>query len=67
MFFLRDESGAVHTENGEGLFFMSPGDAKEKLQEFKGAEGTKVNEAAAAAAAALVRTHPWILYTFGFY
>ncbi|CAN0082411.1 unnamed protein product [Pylaiella littoralis] len=43
VFFLRDESGAVHTENGEGLFFMSPGDAKEKLQELKGAEGTKVS------------------------
>ncbi|CAN0396228.1 unnamed protein product, partial [Ectocarpus sp. 12 AP-2014] len=42
VFFLRDESGAVHVENGEGLFFMSPGDAKEKLQDLKGAEGTKV-------------------------
>lgn len=42
VFFLRDESDAVHTENGEGLFFMSPGDAKEKLKELKGAEGTKV-------------------------
>lgn len=42
MFFLRDESGGVHVENGEGLFFMSPGDAKDKLQELKGVEGTKV-------------------------
>eukprot|EP00903_Cladosiphon_okamuranus_P015333 g14164.t1 len=42
VFFLKDESGAVHVENGEGLFFMSPGDAKEKLQELKGTEGTKV-------------------------
>lgn len=42
VFFLRDEGGAVHVENGEGLFFMSPGDAKEKLKDLKGAEGTKV-------------------------
>lgn len=42
VFFLRDESGAVHVENGEGLFFMSPGDAKEKFKDLKSAEGTKV-------------------------
>lgn len=43
MFFLKDESGAVHVENGEGLFFMSPGDAKDKLSELKGLEGVKVS------------------------
>lgn len=42
MFFLKDENGAVHVENGEGLFFMSPGDAKDKLSELKGLEGVKV-------------------------
>ncbi|CAM9263098.1 unnamed protein product, partial [Hapterophycus canaliculatus] len=35
-------SGAVHVENGEGLFFMSPEDAKEKLQGLKGVEGVRV-------------------------
>lgn len=31
----------MHVEDGEGLFFMSPGDAKDKLKELKGAEGAK--------------------------
>lgn len=42
MFFLRDESGAVHVEGEEGLFFMSPEDAKGKLEELKDAHGAKV-------------------------
>lgn len=42
VFFLRDESGAVHVDGGEGLFFMSPEDAKAKLQGLKGADGIKV-------------------------
>lgn len=42
MFFLRDESGAIHVEGGEGLLFMSPADAKAKLDELKGAQGAKV-------------------------
>lgn len=45
MFFLKDESGAVHVEGGEGLFFMSPQDAKAKLQGLKGADGVKVKHA----------------------
>lgn len=49
VFFLRDESGAVHVENGEGLFFMSPGDAKEKLKELRNVEGTKVKQGSGAA------------------
>lgn len=42
VFFLRDESGAVHVDGGEGLFFMAPEDAKAKLQGLKGADGVKV-------------------------
>lgn len=42
MFFLKDESGAVRIEDGEGLFFMSPGDANEKLKDLTGAKGAKV-------------------------
>lgn len=42
VFFLRDESGAVHVEGKEGLLFMSPEDAKAKLEELKGADGAKV-------------------------
>lgn len=45
MFFLREESGAVHVEGGEGMFFMSPGDAKSKLRELKNSDGIKVNHA----------------------
>lgn len=45
VFFLKDESGAVHVEGGEGLFFMSPQDAKANLQGLKGADGVKVNHA----------------------
>lgn len=42
IFFLKDEGGAVHIEGGEGLFFMSPGDAKAKLQELKEGDRIKV-------------------------
>lgn len=45
MFFLRDESGGVHVDGGEGLFFMSPDDAKAKLQGLKGVDGVKVKNA----------------------
>lgn len=39
---MREESGAVHVEGGEGLFFMSPGDAKANLNGLKGVGGVKV-------------------------
>lgn len=42
MFFLRDENGGVHLEDGEGLFFMSPDDAQAKLAGLKDVGGTKV-------------------------
>lgn len=42
MFFVRDPSGAVHVDGGEGLFFMNPADAQAKLNELKDAEGVKV-------------------------
>ncbi|CAM9110481.1 unnamed protein product [Ascophyllum nodosum] len=46
VFFLRDESGSVYVEGGEGLFFMSPEDAKAKLEDLKSADGQKVRVAA---------------------
>lgn len=45
VFFLREPSGAVHVEDGEGLFFMSPGDAQAILRGLKAADGTKVKYA----------------------
>lgn len=33
----------MHVEGGEGLFFMSPQDAKANLQGLKGADGVKVH------------------------
>lgn len=42
VFFLRDPNGGVHLERGEGSFFMSPEDARAKLEGLRDNEGTKV-------------------------
>lgn len=42
VFYLKDDSGGVHVEGGEGLFFMSPEDAQAKLGELKNGGASKV-------------------------
>ncbi|CAM9234041.1 unnamed protein product [Choristocarpus tenellus] len=42
VFFLRESNGAVHLKNGEGLFFMSPEDAKAKLAALTNSENIRV-------------------------